>query len=327
MVTRSLDRSEDASADRRHQRFVEALTTGARDAHGVPSMSSIEDDVPLPAVSDQPATPDASDEQFLRSVEKFLHHIERGDIFQGVLSRGLEMESRVDPLAVYRVLRKQNPSPYMFHVDLGDGILLGASPETCVKVENRRLEIRPIAGTAPRGFSEDGTIDQELDSRLAIGLLLDTKEQAEHAMLVDLARNDVARVAIPGTRGVAEPFTIEKYSHVQHLVSGVFGELPPELDALQAYRAAANMGTLTGAPKLRAMELIRETEPFEQRLVGSHVDETLLPVNRARRARNDTAGRHRQRLMTETNAEHGNIRFGSEPFDHHPRVLGPSRTW
>ena len=113
--------------------------------------------MPLPRVSDQPATPDVSDDEFLRSVEKFLHHIERGDIFQGVLSRGLEMESRVDPLAVYRVLRKQNPSPYRFHVDLGDGILLGASPETCMKVEGRRLEIRPIAGTAPRGFSEDGT--------------------------------------------------------------------------------------------------------------------------------------------------------------------------
>ena len=270
VVTRSLDRSEDALRDQRHQRFVEALTTGT---------TSTKNDMPLPRVSDQPATPDVSDEEFLRSVEKFLHHIERGDIFQGVLSRGLEMESRVDPLAVYRVLRKQNPSPYMFHVDLGDGILLGASPETCVKVERRRLEIRPIAGTAPRGFSEDGTpngtipgsIDAELDSRLAIGLLLDTKEQAEHAMLVDLARNDVARVAIPGTRRVAEPFTIEKYSHVQHLVSGVFGELRPELDALHAYRAVANMGTLTGAPKLRAMELIRETEPYARGFYGGAV--------------------------------------------------------
>lgn len=270
VVTRSLARSEDALRDRRHQRFVEALTSGAASRNDERN-DGRNDDVPLPAVSDQPAKPDVSDEEFLRSVEKFLHHIERGDIFQGVLSRGLEMKSRVDPLAVYRVLRKQNPSPYMFHVDLGDGILLGASPETCVKVEGRRLEIRPIAGTAPRGFSEDGTIDDELDSRLAIGLLLDTKEQAEHAMLVDLARNDVARVAIPGTRRVAEPFTIEKYSHVQHLVSGVFGELRPEFDALHAYRAVANMGTLTGAPKLRAMELIRETEPYARGFYGGAV--------------------------------------------------------
>ena len=225
----------------------------------------------LPVVSDQAAKPDVSDEAFLASVGKFLNHIERGDIFQGVLSRGLEMESGVDPLAVYRVLRTQNPSPYMFHVDLGDGVLLGASPETCVKVEDRRLEIRPIAGTAPRGFSDDGTIDEELDSRLAIGLLLDSKEQAEHAMLVDLARNDVARVAIPGSRRVRDPFTIEKYSHVQHLVSGVSGELRPELDALHAYRASANMGTLTGAPKLRAMELIRETEPFARGYYGGAV--------------------------------------------------------
>ena len=286
VVTRSLDRSEDALRDRRHQRFVEALTRGASSRNDGRNDGG-NDDVPLPAVSDQPAKPDVSDEEFLRSVEKFLHHIECGDIFQGVLSRGLEMKSRVDPLTVYRVLRKQNPSPYMFHVDLGDGILLGASPETCLKVEGRRVEIRPIAGTAPRGFSEDGTpngtipgsipgsipglIDVELDSRLAIGLLLDTKEQAEHAMLVDLARNDVARVAIPGTRRVAEPFTIEKYSHVQHLVSGVFGELRPELDALHAYRAVANMGTLTGAPKLRAMELIRETEPYARGFYGGAV--------------------------------------------------------
>ena len=140
-----------------------------------------------------------------------------------------------------------------------------------MKVEGRHLEIRPIAGTAPRGFDFRGEIDAELDERLAVGLLLDHKEQAEHAMLVDLARNDVARVAIPGTRRVSEPFTVEKYSHVQHLVSGVRGELRPDLDALHAYRSAANMGTLTGAPKLRAMELIRETEPFARGFYGGAV--------------------------------------------------------
>lgn len=267
VVTRSLDRSEDALADERHARFVAALTSGEDATHQ-------REEAALPAVADEPVRSDVTDEQFVASVEKFLRHIHRGDIFQGVLSRGLAMESEVHSLAVYQVLRTQNPSPYMFHVDLGDGVLLGASPETCVKVEDRRLEIRPIAGTAPRGFAEDGSegeIDEELDSRLAIGLLLDSKEQAEHAMLVDLARNDVARVAIPGTRRVAEPFTIEKYSHVQHLVSGVSGELRPDLDALHAYRAAANMGTLTGAPKLRAMELIRETEPHARGFYGGAV--------------------------------------------------------
>jgi anthranilate synthase component 1 len=159
----------------------------------------------------------------------------------------------------------------MFHVELEDGVLLGSSPETCIKVTGRRLEIRPIAGTAARGFGEGGAIDPELDSRLAVGLLLDPKEQAEHAMLVDLARNDVARVSIAGTRTVEEAFTIERYSHVQHLVSAVRGELRPGIDALHAYRAAANMGTLTGAPKLRAMELIRETEPFARGFYGGAV--------------------------------------------------------
>ena len=260
LVTRSLERSEDAEAAARHRSYLEAL-------QGKPSPGT----PPTGRVADKDAEPDIDDDAFKASVRKFLHHIGDGDIFQGVLSRGLWMRSDADPLDVYRVLRRENPSPYMFHVDLGDGVLLGASPETSLKVERGRLEIRPIAGTAPRGFREDGTIDEELDSRLAVGLLLDPKEQAEHTMLLDLARNDVARVCLPGTRRVREPFTIEKYSHVQHLVSGVTGRMPPELDALHAYRAAANMGTLTGAPKLRAMELIRETEPFARGFYGGAV--------------------------------------------------------
>jgi anthranilate synthase component 1 len=133
------------------------------------------------------------------------------------------------------------------------------------------VEIRPIAGTAPRGLAPDGGIDEELDARLAVGLLLDHKEQAEHVMLVDLARNDVARVSLPGTRQVTDPFCIEKYSHVQHLVSRVRGDLLPGLDALHAYRASANMGTLSGAPKLRAMELIREIEPHARGFYGGAV--------------------------------------------------------
>lgn len=263
VVTRSVDRSDQRSADARHRDTLASLRRSGSDAP--------ESAFRKPLQAEKAAEPDVSDEIFLASVGKFLHHIECGDIFQGVLSRGLSMRSDATPLAVYRQLRGENPSPYMFHVDLGDGVLLGASPETCLKLEGRTLQIRPIAGTAPRGFREDGSIDPELDSRLAIGLLLDTKEQAEHAMLVDLARNDVARVAIPGTRKIEDPFTIEKYSHVQHLVSGVAGELRPGLDALHAYRAAANMGTLTGAPKLRAMELIRETEPFARGFYGGAV--------------------------------------------------------
>jgi anthranilate synthase component 1 len=263
VVTRALGPGDEAARDLRHRAYLDLLSQAEPpDLAEKPRTSNVEE---------KRAEPDTSDEKFLGSVRKLLRHIECGDIFQGVLSRGLGIESDVSPLAVYRELRRENPSPYMFHVGLADGVLLGASPETCVKVEGRTLEIRPIAGTAPRGFREDGSIDPELDSRLAIGLLLDTKEQAEHAMLVDLARNDVARVSLPGTREVREPFTIEKYSHVQHLVSGVFGELRPGLDALHAYRAAANMGTLTGAPKLRAMELIRETEPTARGFYGGAV--------------------------------------------------------
>lgn len=265
VVTRSITRSDERWADERHRGYLDSLQHLGRTS--VPRAVCAR-----PLEDEKVAEPDVSDENFLASVRKFLRHIECGDIFQGVLSRGLSMKSEASPLDVYRELRRENPSPYMFHLDLGgSGVLLGASPETCLKLEGRTLEIRPIAGTAPRGFRRDGSIDPELDSRLAIGLLLDTKEQAEHAMLVDLARNDVARVAIPGTRRVRDPFTIEKYSHVQHLVTGVVGELRPGLDALHAYRAAANMGTLTGAPKLRAMELIRETEPFARGFYGGAV--------------------------------------------------------
>ncbi|MGH9324724.1 MAG: anthranilate synthase component I family protein [Vicinamibacteria bacterium] len=259
VVTRSVSSSDERAADERHRTYLRSLQTPHREEKCILT------------VLDKDARPDVTDDEFLDSVRKFLRHIERGDIFQGVLSRRLAIRSPADSLAVYRELRRENPSPYMFHVDLGEGVLLGSSPETCLKVEGTTLEIRPIAGTAPRGFTADGAIDPELDSRLAIGLLLDPKEQAEHAMLVDLARNDVSRVSIPGTRRIEEPFTIEKYSHVQHLVSAVVGELRPGLDALHAYRAAANMGTLTGAPKLRAMELIRETEPSCRGFYGGAV--------------------------------------------------------
>jgi anthranilate synthase component 1 len=260
IVTRSLDAHGEPAADERHRAYLERLQDRGSERLGPP-----------PRVAEKDAEADVTEAEFLASVRRFLRHIESGDIFQGVLSRGFTMSSRAPSLSVYRELRRENPSPYMFHVELEKGVLLGSSPETCIQVEGRMLEIRPIAGTAPRGFDEGGGIDRELDTRLAIGLLLDPKEQAEHAMLVDLARNDVARVALPGTRILEEAFTIERYSHVQHLVSAVRGELRPGLDALHAYRAAANMGTLTGAPKLRAMELIRETEPFARGFYGGAV--------------------------------------------------------
>ncbi|MAG57515.1 MAG: anthranilate synthase component I [Planctomycetes bacterium] len=247
-VTRSLNQDDDALT--RLTTFTRALDAPA------------DDPVVLPPVDPTPpaATPDLDDARYEECVHRFLEHVAAGDIFQGVLSRSLSVESSADPLDVYRCLRARNPSPYMFFARLDDGVLLGASPETCVRVERGEIMLSPIAGTVPRGFRPDGTADFDRDVRLAIGLLLDPKEQAEHAMLIDLARNDVARIARPGTREVEGPFTVERFSHVQHLVSRVRGRLDEGLDSLDAYRACANMGTLTGAPKLRAMELIREHE-------------------------------------------------------------------
>lgn len=205
---------------------------------------------------------DVSDDAFRQGVSRLKREIEEGEIFQAVLSRGFEISSDADSLDVYAELRDNNPSPYMFHLDLTDGCLLGASPETFLRCEEGAVEIRPIAGTVPRGA------DDESDRRLALQLLLDPKEQAEHAMLLDLARNDVARVSEFGTCHVVQQFEVEKYSHVQHLVSRVRGRLRQGFDALHAYRAAANMGTLTGAPKLRATELIREIEPTARGFYG-----------------------------------------------------------
>ncbi|MEM7203633.1 MAG: chorismate-binding protein [Planctomycetota bacterium] len=262
VVTRGLP-WEDARALRtRHRENVDLAQQHA----GVPpSDAAVDANRPPPPSA---AVADVDDAAFVDQVRAFRAAIGAGEIFQGVLSRGLTMRSDASPIDVYRALRQRNPSPYMFFFDLGDGELLGASPETFLRVEQGTVEIRPIAGTAPRGFGADGAIDHDLDARLALRLQLDRKELAEHSMLLDLARNDIARVARPGTTRVVEQLAVEKYSHVQHLVSRVRGVLAPELDALHAYRAAANMGTLSGAPKVRAMELIRAAEPHGRGFYG-----------------------------------------------------------
>jgi anthranilate synthase component 1 len=198
---------------------------------------------------------DRSDAEFEQMVEVMKRHIVAGDVFQIVPSRTYSLPCP-DPLAAYRTLRELNPSPYMFYVNGGDFVLLGASPESAVKVDGkaRTLEISPVAGTRGRGA------DADLDSRLEAELRLDRKENAEHMMLVDLARNDVARVSKAGTRHVPDLLRVVRYSHVMHLVSKVRGELRDGLDALHAYQASLNMGTLTGAPKIRAMQLLRQYE-------------------------------------------------------------------
>lgn len=204
---------------------------------------------------------DKGDKQFCAEVEKLKGFIRRGDIFQVVPSRSFSLPCP-DPVAAYRRLKQTNPSPYMFYVQDEGFTLFGASPESAVKfcAGSRQVEMYPIAGTRRRGLNPDGSINLDLDGRIELELRQDEKEVAEHLMLVDLGRNDIARISAPGTRYVKDLLKVDRYSHVMHLVSRVVGTLRSDLDALHAYQACMNMGTLTGAPKLRASELIRMVE-------------------------------------------------------------------
>ena len=241
---------------------------------------------------------DTSKEEYMDIIRKMKNHILKGDIFQVVPSRTITTNYNAEPLDIYRKLRNLNPSPYMFFINNNNGILLGASPEMFLRVqgdEEKIVEIRPIAGTKPRGIIND-QIDKDLDSRYESELKIDRKELAEHTMLIDLARNDVARISKPGSRYVNEPYIVEKYSHVQHLVSNVKGVLRDDLDALHAYLASMNMGTLTGAPKVEAMKLIREVEKNKRGFYGGSVgyitpsgDLDSCIVIRSMRLKKDTA--------------------------------------
>lgn len=215
---------------------------------------------------------DLDDAAYGSIVERLQRHVAAGDVFQAVPSRTFTVPCP-DPFAAYARLRSANPSPYMFYLRTPVATLLGASPETAVKVSGATgtVTLRPIAGTAPRGRTGDGAVDHELDARLQAALLTDAKELAEHMMLVDLARNDVARVSRPGTRRVTKLLTVDRYQHVMHLVSEVEGALAEGLDALHAYAASLNMGTLVGAPKIRAAELLREVEPGKRGPYGGAV--------------------------------------------------------
>ncbi|UBU94982.1 anthranilate synthase component 1 [Edwardsiella sp. LADL05-105] len=204
---------------------------------------------------------DRDDEAFAAIVRDMQRAILAGDIFQAVPSRRFTLPCPA-PLAAYRQLKQNNPSPYMFFMQDQAFTLFGASPESALKydADSRRVEIYPIAGTRPRGRRADGSIDRDLDGRLELDMRSDPKELAEHLMLVDLARNDLARICEPGSRYVAELTNVDRYSVVMHLVSRVVGTLRADLDALHAYRACMNMGTLSGAPKVRAMQLIAASE-------------------------------------------------------------------
>ena len=202
---------------------------------------------------------------FEASVEKAKEYVRSGDIIQVVLSQRFSGELSADPLDIYRVLRTLNPSPYMFFLRLGDTVIAGASPEVMVRKEGKRVELRPIAGTRPRG----GTLED--DARLADELLADPKERAEHVMLVDLGRNDLGRVCSTGSVKVSELMVIERYSHVMHIVTNVQGELSDGRDAFDLVRATFPAGTLSGAPKVRAMEIIDELEPVRREVYGGAV--------------------------------------------------------
>ncbi|MBN2429206.1 MAG: anthranilate synthase component I [Deltaproteobacteria bacterium] len=210
-------------------------------------------------------TPNFSHSEFLAAVETCKEYVRSGDVIQVVLSQRFSGPLSADPFDVYRILRTLNPSPYMYFLRLPDIFIIGASPEVMVRKEGRKVEVRPIAGTRPRGktAAEDLALEEEL--------LADPKELAEHIMLVDLGRNDLGRVCETGSVEVNELMFIERYSHVMHIVSNVQGKLEEGKDAVDAFRAVFPAGTLSGAPKIRAMEIIDELEPCKREVYGGAV--------------------------------------------------------
>jgi anthranilate synthase component 1 len=206
-----------------------------------------------------------SREHFEANVARIIDYVHAGDAFQVVPSQRFTAPSPVEAFSIYRGLRTVNPSPYMYFLEFGDFQIAGASPEPLIKVSGRRVETRPIAGTYPRGASE------EEDRRQAEGLLADPKERAEHVMLVDLGRNDLGRVCEYGTVSVDEFMVVETYSHVLHIVSQVSGVLRDGVGAMDALRAVLPAGTLSGAPKVRAMQIIDELEPHKRCSYGGAI--------------------------------------------------------
>jgi anthranilate synthase component 1 len=226
---------------------------------------------PIPRPASRPAAANAdfhsnmTREQFEDNVRRIIEYVRAGDAFQVVPSQRFSAPCPVEAFSIYRGLRTVNPSPYMYFLDFGDFEIAGASPEPLVKVTGRQVETRPIAGTYPRGE------DEEEDRRRAEELLRDPKERAEHVMLVDLGRNDLGRVCEYGSVNVDEMMAVETYSHVLHIVSQVSGRLREEVSAMDALRAVLPAGTLSGAPKVRAMQIIDELEPHKRGSYGGAI--------------------------------------------------------
>ena len=202
---------------------------------------------------------------FIAAVEQSKEYIRAGDIFQVVLSQRLSVPFNARPVDVYRALRALNPSPYMYFLDVGDVQVVGSSPEILVRLQDGEVTVRPIAGTRPRGKTHDEDVALEAE------LLADPKERAEHLMLIDLGRNDTGRVSEAGTVQVGEQFVIERYSHVMHIVSEVTGKLLPGLSYADVLRATFPAGTVSGAPKIRALEVIRELEPIKRNVYAGSI--------------------------------------------------------
>jgi anthranilate synthase component 1 len=251
---------DEGGIDAAYGRAVEAITEVRRRLRGpVPAIAE-------PSVAEPPRfTSNMERSEFEGAVERIIRYIHAGDAFQVVPSQRFSAPAPVDAFSIYRGLRTVNPSPYMYFLEFGDFQLAGASPEPLVRVQGRRVETRPIAGTYPRGGSEDE------DRRLAERLVSDPKERAEHVMLVDLGRNDLGRVCEYGTVSVDELMVVETYSHVLHIVSQVSGTLREGVGAMDVLRAALPAGTLSGAPKVRAMQIIDELEPHKRCSYGGAI--------------------------------------------------------
>jgi anthranilate synthase component I len=246
---------EQGAYDKAHQR-IQALVALLRKTVQIPES--------LPTTKTE-AKSEFGEANFKAAVKKAQDYILEGDIMQVVLSQRMSQPFDATPLSLYRALRSLNPSPYMFYYDMGDHHVVGASPEILVRLEDGVVTSRPIAGTRPRGKT------READIALATELLADPKERAEHVQLMDLGRNDVGRVAQTGTVNVTDNMMIERYSHVMHIVSNVEGQLKPGLDAIDVLKATFPAGTVSGAPKVRAMEIIDEFEPSKRGIYAGAV--------------------------------------------------------
>ena len=258
------DASLDQAYDRAALRIGMTLQKLARPAR-TPAPLSFAAPAPLVALGEEGFTTTMDESTYSEAVLKAKEYIAAGDAYQIVVSRRLDTPLGADPFTVYRALRTINPSPYLFFLRLGKTTVVGSSPEVLVRLEDGRIDVRPIAGTSPRGVTESQ------DQTIAETLLADPKERAEHVMLVDLGRNDVGRVAALGSVKVTEFMAIERYSHVMHLVSHVTAQLKAGADAMDVLQACFPAGTLTGAPKIRAMEIIDQLEPTQRGPYGGAV--------------------------------------------------------